>query len=540
MCVVNASHQLIALQKSLLVINQSLVARAFGDPKPMQRRADELERKFGAGCIPTESVRERAVRRYVLEGKIRSFGDLKNVCYGLQDPVERGKSIFSEPSLLANVLEHVDSLKITPRKLVRCFHALMLIYFSAKVAEGSNVDKPSWASIRNRLNHWLPVLQGMQRRSEWVRTICEHSNLLGLHPTDRYGVDLLAGRGAEFDAVCFTLGIGGNSWIRQKAILSTVSSACELGDDEFLDVLDRMVTLIRENESVRAEGVAVLLNRFADSSATPEHNPLRVLATDTFGNPLITSNLPRWFAVREGAREMVANWLKGFLIERFFELLSQDGNTDKRRPKFWLKYRNSIENMWFVLGSNAMRNKSDDFKRLRGTMGSQSLALDGADASNNAFVMKMRNFYLVEFGLKGSAASLFSGDGLPFKLTAKALKPAELRDGRLKQLRHFDGNSKWEDTFSEALKDHGIYADARNESPARRGLSETGTQAGPSDEFKSVVRRFCVDRGLRYDFRAPSGRMIVYADGERSQISLKLSNWGFEFDQVDNRWVRRP
>jgi hypothetical protein len=110
----------------------------------------------------------------------------------------------------------------------------------------------------------------------------------------------------------------------------------------------------------------------------------------------------------------------------------------------------------------------------------------------------------------------------------------------LKQLRHFDGNSKWEDTFSEALKDHGIYADAKTTSPARRGVSEIGTPVGPSDEFKSAVKQFCVDRGLRYDFRAPSGRMIVYADGDRSQISLKLSNWGFEFDQVDNRWVRQP
>lgn len=544
MRVVTASNQLIALQKSLLAINQGFVTRAFGDPKPMQRRADELEKKFGAGLIPDESVRERAVRRYVLEGKIKSFGDLKNVCYGLEDPVVRGKSIFSEPRLLATVLEHVDSLKSAPRKLARCFHALMLIYFSMNVAEDATADKSSWESIRNRLNHWLPVLRGMQKRGEWIRTICEHPNLLGLHPTDRYGADLLAGNVSAFNGVCLTLGISSNSWVRKRAILSAVSNACELSDDAFAGLLDRLVTVLRENESVRAEGAAMLLNRFAVSLDSPEHISLRVLATDIFGNPLITANHPKWFAVNQVAREMVANWLKGFLIERFFELLSQDGNTDKRRPRFWLKYRGSIENMWFVLGQNAMRNSSDDFKSLRRTMGDHCLALEGALAANNAFVMKLKHIYVVEFGLTGNATYLLDQAPSSFRGVDRFLQQSQLRPpenvGRLIHKDAQNGRIKWEVKFSDELKTHGIKADSSTATVGRKGFEESNVRASPSEDFKSLVKRFCIDRGLRYDFRAPSGRMIVYADGDKSQISLKLSNWGFEFDKADNRWVRRP
>ena len=100
---------------------------------------------------------------------------------------------------------------------------------------------------------------------------------------------------------------------------------------------------------------------------------LRTFAIDAFGNPLITANQQRWFEVSHEAQRMVSDWLKGFLIERFFELLSHDGRTDKRRPKFWIRHRESMKKISaFILGSSAMRSWNEDFRKAAGNNG-QSL-----------------------------------------------------------------------------------------------------------------------------------------------------------------------
>ena len=56
------------------------------------------------------------------------------------------------------------------------------------------------------------------------------------------------------------------------------------------------------------------------------------------------------------AREMILGWLRRRLIKDFFELLSEDRAAEPRRLNYWLRFEPAIEDMWFVLGSQARRS----------------------------------------------------------------------------------------------------------------------------------------------------------------------------------------
>ena len=65
---------------------------------------------------------------------------------------------------------------------------------------------------------------------------------------------------------------------------------------------------------------------------------------------------------------MVEGWLKRRLIKDFFELLARDGAADLRRLNYWLKWEPEISDMWFLLGEDARRNKTEAFLSVRKRM----------------------------------------------------------------------------------------------------------------------------------------------------------------------------
>ena len=239
---------------------------------------------------------------------------------------------------------------------------------------------------------------------------------------------------------------------------------------------------------------------------------------------------------------MVAAWLKGFLIERFFELLSHDGHTDRRRPEYWMRYRSSIDNIWFILGATAMRNWNEDFRKLRQTMGNQSLSLDGSTANNNAFAMKIGDLFVVEFGQKGHATFFFDKNTLPFDLAQRALPLFQLKSPKhVNRLTHLDGRESWETRFSEAMAGYGVYPDKRPfggpESRHQNTAPSGGSAAVESPFNPRLLKKFCNERGLRYSDDTRRGRFIVFTDTSNNFVSRQLSLWGFAYDREDSEWI---
>jgi hypothetical protein len=314
-------------------------------------------------------------------------------------------------------------------------------------------------------------------------------------------------------------------------------------DRGFADHLEILVGNLKPHESLKSEGAALLLNRYAASASSPENIPLRILAVEEFGNPLLNTNRHRWKDVGVEAREMVAGWLKGFLIDRFFEVLSHDRATDKRRPKFWLQYSSSIENMWFLLGPAAMDRRSEDYVKLRQTMGSHCIPLRGSGRHNNAFVMKVGPVYVIEFGQTGNATYLYHSSDLPVDLEEQNIHITSLRDATVgEKMTHMDGYETWERKFAAALLRHGIRTDGVLPPTLARTRYRLGRVVSPEIDEQSLrhaIKRFCAARGLRIDDRAQSGRIVVYASNSNSTISQQLREFGFTYSD-GGRWDRTP
>ena len=529
-----------ALRVSLAAVNARFVVGSFGEPKVMGRIADHLERTFGEGRAPDEELVVKILRDFIRTGTLAGYRDIKNACYGMLVPVHGNRSVASSLDSTKLLLSIVEQYRSDPKKLKRCFQGLLSAYFSIDGCDSNSEAHPQWLALKGRLADWLSKLQGIKPRPDWLDAALAHRNLFGNELTDRYGAAVLCGDRVEFEGVCDRLRVEPHSWVRRRVVISAIEVAAKKGDAGFRAHLDSLIELIEANPGIRTEGVTKLLNRYAQQVSTSEHFLLRTYAVGTFGNPLITANRSRWFQVSQEGREMVANWLKGFLIERFFELLSHDGRTDKRRPKFWLRHRGSIDTMWFILGSSAMKNRNDDFKKLRETMGNQCLSLQGATAGNNAFVMKIGKIYVVEFGEKGNATFLFDQGALPFELASKYLDLPELKSTR-NRLLHKDGHDAWEDKFADALARYGVYPD--NPLPRQRATRPTTappTLSGVStrNNFRQVFKQFCNERGLPYDDRAKRGHIVVYVDSGNSVVSGKLREWGFTYYPGSQRWVK--
>ncbi len=538
------ADQLAELASSLRGINARFAEYELGRAAPMSASADELERRFGEGRQPDADLVSTALRRFAATNELRSYADTRNVCYGVSIASEAGRALIEDRRGLALLLQAVDKLTSSPRRLRRCFHALSSAYLSRGTSP--NDGDADWETLRSRLEAWLPSLLKLTPRPAWVGGLADHQNLLTRDdPTSRYASECLSGESTGFDDACERLTIGQSSWLRDRVILSAVDAACSKSHEEFNLLTQRIIDLVRRHPGVQREAASRLLGRYSAQDSRAPHPGLRALAIETFGNPLVTANKQRWFEVPQKARELVTDWMKGFLIERFFELLSHDGVTDRRRPEFWLRYRGSIDNIWFVLGRNAMTNEALDFRRVRDAMGSQWLPLVDA-TGNNAFVMKLGRLCVVEFGEVGNAAYLFDAEEAPINLASRGITASRLkRRDHLDRLIHIDGRMKWESKCAQKLAGYGVYPDETPTSwrvpdnkPGGAARNRGGVFA-PA-EFERLFRAFCAERGLRYeDRREAGGEIRVFVDAANGRIAGTLGQWGFTYNREQRCWVKK-
>lgn len=540
------------LRAELGQANTRLWREGFGSTKPMAELAAKVEQRFGGGVAPEKDVIAEAVRQFSRSRQAESFRDVKLACYGIAIEVLPERILLlRDPHLVGELLHTVEGLRSQARKFRRCFQALMTAYFEYQPEakpDSSDGTHQSWQEIRRFLKAGLPSIRH-EPMPEWAEKVVEHSNLFEDDPCVRYGEAVLEGSLPHVRDEFTRIGIATNSWIQRDVFVAAVRAACNSNDQQFKVHIESLLDLLRANPAIQVRGVKKILDRYARMDSHGEHTALRVFSTDLLGNPLLLSNAPRWEGVSSEARKMVSDWLKLKLIEQFFELLSHDGATDTRRVRFWAQYVPAIENIWFVLGSSARSNWNPDFKKLRGLMADQALVLEGATSGNNAFVMKVGQLLIVEFGETGNAAYLFDSRNPPFTFRGALHLRNDLKNGRnLGSLKHLDGHEKWEQKFRREIKEHtGIMSGSAWQSSGSTKASDGmwTTSVHPSggvftpSNFEQSFRRFCAERGLRFiDQRAEGGKLVVYADAGNPKISGTLGQWGFRFDSHNGVWTK--
>jgi hypothetical protein len=191
-----------------------------------------------------------------------------------------------------------------------------------------------------------------------------------------------------------------------------------------------------------------------------------------------------------------------------------------------------MDDVYFVLGSEAYRSDQPDLLKLRSAMEGRCLELLHAPPRTSAFVMCMGDTVVVEFSTSGNAAFLYSRALLAIEPDARAIAVGLLRVKQGQRLIHRDsGGMTWEENFRRKLSSEQstIVADPTGTQPARM-------QAGSGDDAQ-IMTFAQLNRILVDDRRARGGRRwLIYHKNEPAILS-RLKYWGFRY-VPDKGWWR--
>lgn len=495
-----------------------------------------------------------AVRSFWETQRLDGRSEVRLLAHGLLQPhVPQGACVIEDKTRFGKVLQIVDQWRREPRFYRRCYRGLVGGYFGfddKRMPRGTD----NWAALRDYLRDNIEHIRvkGEVRNPEWVDVAESNRRLFGERPCADYAKAVLNGDIGLVNRLCEVLSIGQDSWFQRELILEQIAYATELSDEKFTSLLPRLLALLGERLLLRDRGLALILNRYVRVSGTPEHPLLREASVQWWRNPWLPSNATQWGGVERNAKKMVSDWLKGDLIQAFFEVLSEDGTADQRRVQFWKQYIDSISHLEFALGAAARSSQDSDLIALRKKMEGLTCRLD-APGTNNAFVMHLGNLRLVEFSSSGNA--LYGYDDrrpLPFD-TTRPLGLGAYDSNSLKNrqecalwMRHYDGDhgyATWEERFAAELAEHEVHPSRTSVrvSPGRPSPSSatppTGSHAWPRQFSLEALQQYASVKGLRIENKTMvGGNLWVLWNGATPDVVSMLQRWGFRHKPGRGWW----
>ncbi len=536
---------------------------SLGTPGLMSKVLADVKLAFDAprDTLPSRSV-TLTLFSFRSSGKLQTFLDVKYVCFGIGQSIGDDQwSLLNDSLLFKKLLGLVDKYQPEPRRFRKCYQGLLSGYFSYPCHSNNISDdgRVNWKFLRNYLDKRLTAALSGTSGGSWLTILDEHANLLKEKPCDRYKVALLGNDYTELKSVCSSLGVPSESWLWEEAIISQIEAGCSLSDDKFKSYLKPLLNSIAENRisnllSIRC--ISLLLGRYVNCSNKEEHPELRDTAVRIIGNPWLSPAMWDAHVNNDSARTMVDGWLKKRLIFDFFSLLSEDGSADQRRLNYWLRFESSIDDMWFALGPYARQNKSVDFKQFRERAKGRLLDLEnGGNAENNAFILCLGNWVVVEFGSKGNACYVYNNSQLPFELGKRKWVRGDVElKSQIKGERfiHRDGGSygsSWEEKLDDWLCPR--LAWRPSEMPYNLVTKQSKNRA-QQDSSQTVLRRqfpevktfdesefyrFTVRNKLTVkDLRIKGGALWVITHTTDQGISKMLTDFGFKYKYGRGWW----
>jgi hypothetical protein len=531
-------------------------ARAFEgltfERAPITKEIETLGKWIGGKTSPrptTDLVLE-ALQHFYQSLTVSNLREAQLVCYGCIEPFGDEKTrLIEDKQRFPRLLDCVERYRPTPRAFRRCYRGLLSGYFQYDPdgPKNSIAGKDNWRRLRSYLHERADDINCSDIEPDWVGAISQHKNLLTDDPCGRYALSLLSGDAREFEEAKRGLDIPDASWLVTRLIFAQVDTAVSGNDSVFLGYLSRLLALLEEHRLVLDSQLAKVLERYRKCEGNLSSTLLRDFAVARWGIPWLSSNSARWGRVSEAVRRMVADWLKLELLQQFFGLLAEDGTNDKRRLRFWERYIESIDDMYFALGSYAGSNRRRDFVELRKKMSGRVLDLRaGGVPRNNAFIMRMGDYVAVEFGVRGNACFIFEHRRLPFDLNRPAIAgdKTELKhDSHVERLLHIDGTaSLWEQQFEQKLRRLvRVQPTASRIAGAlgvrRREAAVPNAHTGQSSYARTELDPFATRRGLRIrDLTAQGGDLWVLTDQSDQTVNRQLSQWGFRYKPNKGWW----
>jgi len=537
---------------------------SFGKPELMSQVLAEVRSMTDdASLTYSEHSIGTILLNYHQTGELPTYLDLKYACFGicLRVGVDRWR-LIDDDKLFNKLLRKVGDEQKKPRRFRKCFQGLLSGYFSYTILANNMPEngRKNWRSLRTFLNEKLYITQKTPPVAKWTQVLAEHSNLFSTTPCKRYGTALLRGDSSEFNSVCGSLGIPTDSWVREETISAHINTACRLIDDQFTGQLEQLLVMVTRNpdinlsDKMKKRCISELVRRYAKCFSTPEHATLRDASVTIIGNPWLHRVAWDTFVDDEKARQMIDSWLKRQLITDFFQLLSEDGSTDQRRLNYWLRFEPYISDMWFALGPYAHNHHGANFREFRKRAHGRLVKLEhGGRVENNAFIMNIDEYVIVEFGVIGNACYIFKKDNLSFDLENKWIRGDDYHLKSPKKIyRLLHQNSRgsgfsWEEKFDIKLrvllnsmpKAESSYKFLKTQPSTPPNIKTKGSMSQKVPELFewNLITNFLNRHGIKMqDNRDKGGAFWVLVGNNSSFFNERLERWGFHYKTGKGWW----
>ena len=458
------------LQITLHSVSQVALARMrLGDSLQMAHERAKLIDWLGGAPELEELTGDRianALQAFQQGKHIRDLRQARLVCYGCTQPFGTPPQRLIEHSkLFTGLLKYIGRYYFRTRPFRKCYRGLLNSYFSYdpdgadSIAEG----RRNWEALRKFLDEHKDNLETSGYTPAWVAAMSAHRNLLGADPCKPYGLAELEENISVFKDIRERLEVSDGSWVIRRIVFSQVEAAVALDDHAFKMSIDGILLLLFDYPLHAGAALAMLLDRYARCDDADISAGLRDFAVKLWGNPWLAASVQQWQCSRE-AREMVGRWLKRYLLQRFFFILSDDHAGNPRRVDFWELYCDDIQGMYFALGKGAFIRSNQDVYKFRHDAKGLIVRLTEGKNDIHALIMQFNQHHVVEFNHHRNMAYFYdTSHGVPpFYLSRGWVEVGALSANKIAQgtgtaplaipLRHQDsGQLAWEGKFAKLM-----------------------------------------------------------------------------------------
>ncbi|MBS7455707.1 EH signature domain-containing protein [Coralloluteibacterium stylophorae] len=508
------------------------------------RLRDEVGRQPSKAM--TEPFLDIAIERLAAHGAdaLRPRDDLVLAAgLGSSRPQLQGRSVAAEPSLLPVLLQRWRGRIDDPMLGSLLWRSVFLAYFHAD-------DEMQRDGMRRFLTATLASLEMAPAAPGWLQTVLRHRAVLGDSPAGLYAEAWIDGDDVGLRELSDDADLPEESWFWGEFVGEVVAALCGLRDSALLAHLDRGIDLAMRHPQHADSILAALLERVAASDSPRPHEGLLQCLLEAWGNPQLelSDRAHRWSQVSSEARRLVCRWLAEDDLKDFFALIKSsrelDDDYDTRRFDYWKRFTGQMSYTKLILGPSLRTSTHPDVRRFIGKRRGRLGWLTGTTSDNMAILMKIGNWWFVEFGQTGNACYPYRDDLKPFDLSRISLDHrAQLANRHAVKASGFETTmvhrGDWEERFDATLARVDIWPDgvARGRAAQQRRVAaprivEIGNGASSlalperiADELEHI-RRTDVDNRQRGGrlwvevWKRPSPELI----GEMTKAGFRFAN----------------
>lgn len=456
-----------------------LWAGAEPQPEALAAMVHKLRKRAGeAGVLGDRpELFARAVRR-LLSGGVQSLQAGDNLVLAARlsssSPELGDEALVRREDLLPSLLQHWRGCMHHGFLAPLLWNSAFLAYFLAD-------EQAARAGLRAFLNETLDKLEPGPTAPLWLEVVTRHRKVLEDEPAADYAAEWLAGESESLEELVDHARIPEGSWFWSELVQDILIGAADESDGEFVGLMPRLLELPKRFPASVDRILAGVVNRYALTETPVLHSQLLELLLSRWGSPQLEASDTafRWSHASENAVLMVSQWLAEEDLRDFFAIIQSSRRTlsqlDQRRLNYWLRFTKRMSATRLVLGRGYEDSTNPDIRKFVAKRKARISWLRDTARENLAILMRMGNYYAVEFAQSGNACYIYHEQDLPFTFRDKFFVAADLRDQDKARARIIH-NGTWELKFDEALWEIGI----------RPNSVESGNASQPAPRSRDV------------------------------------------------------